>query len=87
MYYFLQTTGTSPFEQLKQGMVLELQDSSRPNEVWLARITENVGGRLYLRVEGAESGKADFWLFYLSHLLHPIGWAASRGYQYKPPKG
>ena len=82
-----QTTGTSPIDQLKQGMRLELQDADRPTQVWLVRIMENVGGRLYLRVEGMESGVADFWAFYLNELLHPIGWAKERGYSYVAPKG
>ena len=82
-----QTTGTSPIDQLKQGMRMELQDADRPTQVWLARIMENVGGRLYLRVEGMESGVADFWAFYLNELLHPIGWAKERGYSYVAPKG
>ena len=67
-------------------MRLEIQDEDQPDQVWLARIIENVGGRLYLRIEGLESG-SDFWRFYLNHWLHPIGWAKSKSYSYKPPKG
>ncbi|PVD24335.1 hypothetical protein C0Q70_14815 [Pomacea canaliculata] len=80
------TTGTTPVDQLKQGMRLELQDSHKPSQVWLARIIENVGGRLYLRVEGMDSGIADFWAFYLNENLHPIGWGKQMGYFYHPPQ-
>lgn len=68
-------------------MRLELQDSHKPSQVWLARIIENVGGRLYLRVEGMDSGIADFWAFYLNENLHPIGWGKQMGYFYHPPQG
>nr|KAG5708815.1 hypothetical protein BaRGS_031969 [Batillaria attramentaria] len=84
-YLLDKTTGTTPIDQLKQGMRLELQDGEQPDHVWLARIIENVGGRLYLRVEGVDSGTADFWAFYLHERLHPIGWAKQMGYKYHPP--
>lgn len=74
-------------DQLKRGMRLELQHAINPVDVWLVKVIENVGGRLYLRLEGAESGSHDFWLFYLNHRIHPIGWAKANGYKYSPPPG
>ncbi|ESO90513.1 hypothetical protein LOTGIDRAFT_164102 [Lottia gigantea] len=71
---------------MKQGMTLEIQDLAQPNLLWLVKIIENVGGRLYLRYVGVESGTMDFWLFYLDVRLHPIGWCKERNYTYKPPK-
>lgn len=68
-------------------MRLEVQDCEKPTQVWLARIIENVGGRLYLRIEGMDSGSADFWAFYLSENVHPIGWAKQMGYTYQAPQG
>ena len=87
LMYILQNTGITPIDQLKQGMRLELQHPINPLEVWVVKILENVGGRLYLRFEGVETATHDFWLFYLNHRLHPIGWAKAHGFKYLPPKG
>ncbi len=65
-------------------MRLEIQDELAPLRVWLAKILENVGGRLLLQYEGTSHA---FWLFYLSHRLHPIGWASDMGLDYSPPSG
>ncbi|KAK3608079.1 hypothetical protein CHS0354_004735 [Potamilus streckersoni] len=85
-YLLDKTTGITPVDQLKQGMRLEIQHRLNPREVWLTEIIENVGGRLYLRLEGGQSGASDFWMFYLNIRLHPIGWARTKGYEYKPPQ-
>ncbi|XP_021367553.1 scm-like with four MBT domains protein 1 isoform X2 [Mizuhopecten yessoensis] len=85
-YLLDKMTGITPIDQLKQGMRLELQHPINPMEIWLVKIIENVGGRLYLRFEGADTAANDFWLFYLNHRLHPIGWAKSNAYRYNPPK-
>lgn len=78
----------SPIDQLKCGMKLELQDALNPQHIWLVQILENVGGRLYLRLDGTQSASQHFWLFYLNHRLHPIGWANEQeGCVYRPPKG
>ena len=82
-----QTTGLTPIEQIKQGMRLEVQHCMHPKSVWIVQVLENVGGRLLLRYEGTESATHDFWLFYLSHRIHPIGWAPDHGCIYKPPEG
>ncbi|XP_063438899.1 scm-like with four MBT domains protein 1 [Mytilus trossulus] len=85
-YLLDKNTGITPIDQLKQGMRLELQHPINPLEVWVVKILENVGGRLYLRFEGVETATHDFWLFYLNHRLHPIGWAKAHGFRYLPPK-
>lgn len=85
-YLLDKKTGITPIDQLKQGMRLELQHPINTMDIWLVKIIENVGGRLYLRFEGADNASNDFWLFYLNHRLHPIGWAKSNSYRYNPPK-
>lgn len=76
--------GITPVEQIKQGMKVEIQEELDPNNVWIATIIENVGGRLLMRYDGVTSH--DFWLFYLSHRLHLVGWGHDHGCQYQPPK-
>lgn len=83
----LQGVGSSPVDQLKCSMRLEIQDALQPTEVWLVQILENVGGRLYLRLEGTESASKHFWMFYLDPCLHYIGWASEQEYTYRPPLG
>jgi hypothetical protein len=80
-----------PIDQIKEGMYLEAQLDHDPNLVWLVKIIENVGGRLLLRYDSGESSLSgsgsDFWLFYLHHRLHPIGWASTHDCSYCPPDG
>ncbi|GFR75003.1 Scm-like with four MBT domains protein 1, partial [Elysia marginata] len=80
------STGATPLDQLQEGLRLEVQDVLKRNQLWQARIVENVGGRLSLRYEGLETSAHDFWLFYLHERLHPIGWGEARGYGYHPPQ-
>ena len=82
-----QMTGACPIDLLKQGMVLELQDSCMPIHVWLVSIMDSIGGRLLLRHVGMDDEKEDIWVFYLCELLHPVGWAREMGYRYVAPKG
>lgn len=51
-------------------------------DVWLVKVIENVGGRFYLRLEGAEFGLYDFWFFYLNYRIYFIGWVKVNGYKY-----
>ncbi|KAL4226128.1 transcription corepressor [Mactra antiquata] len=67
--------GTTPVDQIRCGMMLELQDALNPLHVWLVQVLENVGGRLYLRLEGTQSSCKHFWMFYLNPRLHHVGWA------------
>jgi len=84
---FCQRTGTLPIDQIKEGMYLEAQDDTDRDLVWPVKVIENVGGRLLLRYVTAETAAGDFWLFYLHHRLHPIGWARSHDCAYQPPAG
>ena len=83
----LQGAASSPVDQLKCSMRLEMQDVLNPMDVWIVQILENVGGRLYLRLEGTESASKHFWMYYLNPRLHYVGWAAEQEYTYKPPQG
>ncbi|CAG2054501.1 unnamed protein product [Timema podura] len=60
-------------------MKLEVQDKRDPNRLWVATILENVGGRLLLRYDTPDSSSPDFWLFYTSHRLYQMDWAAEKG--------
>ncbi|GFN93457.1 scm-like with four mbt domains protein 1 [Plakobranchus ocellatus] len=84
-YLLDKSTGATPVDQICEGMRLEVQDVSRPDRLWLVKVVENIGGRLYLRYEGLDTPSHDFWLFYLHERLHPIGWSEARGYCYHPP--
>ena len=82
-----QELGITPVDQIKSGQRLEVQHELAPSSVWIVRTLENVGGRLLLRYEGTDRATNDFWLFYLNHRLHPIGWAKENDCIYKPPEG
>ena len=62
----------NPSEQLKRGMLLEIQDFDRPWTLWFVRIINNRGGRLHLRYiidhsndENLQSIPSDIHIFYL----------------------
>lgn len=78
----LQLSGTAPIDQIQTDTWLEVQNDHNPHTVWLAKVIQNVGGRLRLQHAGE---LATFWLFYLNCRLHPIGWAAELEYQLEPP--
>lgn len=80
----LQRAGVAAIDQIKPDTWLEVQHPLDPHCVWLARVAQNVGGRLLLEYAGVPS-PVPFWLFYLNLRLHPIGWASERGYHYRPP--
>ncbi|CAH1784251.1 unnamed protein product [Owenia fusiformis] len=84
-YLLDKTTGTTPIDQIKQGMKLEAQHVLSPTTVWIVEVLENVGGRLLLRYECAQTASHDFWLFYLDLRLHPLGWGQEQRFQYFPP--
>ena len=84
---YQQKEGSAPVDQIKVGMRIEIQLELSPNYAWLVKVIENVGGRLLLRYEGMETASRDFWLFYLNHRLHYIGWAEKKGYKYQAPQG
>jgi hypothetical protein len=72
----------NPCEQLKVGMVLEIQEKNRPWTLWFVRIINNQGGRLHLRYiintnneETVEENLTDIHIFYLHWRVHEIGWS------------
>ncbi|CAF4586015.1 unnamed protein product, partial [Rotaria sp. Silwood2] len=85
--------GLNACEQLKKGMLLELQDISCPWNVWFARIINNRGGRLHLRYvinitddddeeeeeeeEDSSLSSSDIHIFYLDRRVHFIGWTTN----------
>nr|XP_042900715.1 scm-like with four MBT domains protein 2 [Parasteatoda tepidariorum] len=76
-----------PIDQIKNGMKLEVLEAFNPQHVWIATIIQNVGGRLLLRYDGNEETLLeDFWLFYLSDRLQPIGFGRENNLKYIPPK-
>ncbi|CAF3448369.1 unnamed protein product [Rotaria sp. Silwood1] len=83
-YLFDKNIGLNPVEQLKCGMLLELQDINRPWTVWFVRIINNRGGRLHLRYivnttneEDSNLFSSDINIFYLDWRLHFIGWTSN----------
>lgn len=41
---------------------------------------KNVGGRLFLQMQGKERPeKQPFWLYYLNERVFPLGWAEQKG--------
>jgi len=87
LHFWFQRTGKLPIDQIEEGMYLEIQFDLEPDLVWPVKVVENVGGRLLLRYEGHEAATNDFWLFYLHHRVHPIGWAGSHDCRYESPHG
>ncbi|CAF1122100.1 unnamed protein product [Rotaria sp. Silwood1] len=84
-YLFDKEIGLNACEQLKKGMLLELQDENRPWTVWFVRIINNRGGRLHLRYitndnddeeeeEDSNLSLLDIHIFYLDRRVHLIGW-------------
>ncbi|CAF0809357.1 unnamed protein product [Rotaria sordida] len=88
-YLFDKNIGLNPVEQLKCGMLLELQDINRPWTVWFVRIINNRGGRLHLRYiinttneEDSNLFSSDIHIFYLDWRLHFIGWTSNNSLIY-----
>lgn len=85
----------NPIEQLKIGMLLEIQDFDRPWTLWFVRIVDNRGGRLHLRYitttnldEPTEDSTKDIRIFYLDWRVHAIGWLQTNPsvYSYEYPQ-
>ncbi|XP_064633870.1 scm-like with four MBT domains protein 1 isoform X2 [Lineus longissimus] len=85
-YLLDKKTGTTPVDQIKQGMRLEIQHQLYRQAVWIVKVLENVGGRLLMRYEGTNTAVHDFWLFYLHSRVHPVGWAHENDCIYRPPE-
>ncbi|XP_038054389.1 scm-like with four MBT domains protein 1 [Patiria miniata] len=83
--YIRKVSSPTPVDRIKKGMRVEVQDDLNPRHAWIAIIKETYGGRLRLRYAGIEDNTDDFWLFYLSWRVHPIGWAKEKLVFMKPP--
>jgi hypothetical protein len=78
-YLFDKDIGLNPSEQLKNGMLLEIQDLNRPWTLWFVRIINNRGGRLHLRYiinNLTDELSSDIHIFYLDWRVHFIGWCS-----------
>lgn len=75
-----------PIMKLKKGTQLDIIDDKCPLQAWVCTIMENCGGRLKLRCLGYPNDDKDFWLFYQSWRVHPLGWAKDRKVAIGPPK-
>lgn len=77
--HLLSGDGFVPADRIKAGMKVEVQDSCSPYSLWIATIIENVGGRLLLRYDTPDSSAPEFWLYFTSPRIFPMGWAAEKG--------
>ncbi|XP_071502253.1 uncharacterized protein [Diadema antillarum] len=75
-----------PVMGLKRGLQVDVIDERCPLQAWICTIMENCGGRLKLRYLGYTHEDQDFWLFYQSWRVHPLGWAKDRKVAIGPPK-
>jgi hypothetical protein len=65
--------------KFKKGMILELVDKKKLSRMRVARIIDNIGGRLRMKYENSEDFD-DFWCHELSELIHPVGWSMQTGH-------
>jgi hypothetical protein len=65
--------------KFKCGMLLELIDKKRISRMKVARIIQNIGGRLRMKYEQSDDFD-DFFCHENSELIHPIGWSALIGH-------
>ncbi|KAK3933288.1 Scm-like with four MBT domains protein 1 [Frankliniella fusca] len=77
--HLLSGDGFVPADRIKAGMKVEVQDTRNPYSLWIATIIENVGGRLLLRYDTPDSSAPEFWLYFTSPRIFPIGWTAEKG--------
>ncbi|XP_060871947.1 scm-like with four MBT domains protein 1 isoform X2 [Metopolophium dirhodum] len=76
----LQMKGAPIHNIFKRNMFVEVQDTEYPYRVWISKVLKNVGGRLFLQIQGVKSTKKkSFWLFYLNERVFPLGWAEEKG--------
>lgn len=66
--------------KFKKNMILELIDKKKLCQMRIARIIDNIGGRLQMKYENSDDFD-DFWCHERSSLIHPIGWSATVGHQ------
>ncbi|XP_054710645.1 scm-like with four MBT domains protein 1 [Uloborus diversus] len=78
--------GIIPIDLIKVGMKVEISEVFNPQNIWIATISQNVGGRLQLKYDELKSSHEKFWLFYLSDRLFSIGHVAEHNLTYSAPK-
>lgn len=79
--------GIIPIDRIQCQMKVEVTEELNPNNVWIATIEQNVGGRLLLRYIGSKSEKPEeFWLFYLSDRIDRLNSAPQRKLKYSVPE-
>ncbi|XP_054723713.1 scm-like with four MBT domains protein 1 [Uloborus diversus] len=78
--------GIIPIDLIKVGMKVEISEVFNPQNIWIATILQNVGGRLQLKYDELKSSHEKFWLFYLSDRLFSIGHVAEHNLTYSAPK-
>ncbi|KAM3958612.1 scm-like with four MBT domains protein 2 [Aphomia sociella] len=83
----LNNKGLSPIDRIKPGMKVEVQNIIDPYRYWIATVSENVGGRLLLRYDGADEDLQDFWIFFSNPRLCSFGFVTNKGspWQFKYP--
>lgn len=65
--------------KFEKNMLLELVDKNELSKMRVAKILENIGGRLRLKYENLNDPN-DFWCHENSPLIHPIGWSVAVGH-------
>ncbi|KAG7310346.1 hypothetical protein JYU34_003119 [Plutella xylostella] len=83
----LNNKGLSPIDRVRAGMKVEVQNVIDPYRYWIATVTENTGGRLLLRYDGAGEDLPDTWLFFCNPRLSSFGYVTNKGspWQFKYP--
>jgi hypothetical protein len=67
-------------------MILEVVDKKKVSRMRIARIIDNIGGRLRLKYENTNDFD-DFWCHQSSDIIHPIGWSSKVGHDLFAPEG
>lgn len=76
---FHSTISNSLKSNFERNMLLELVDKQELSKTRLAKIIDNIGGRLRLKYENTNEF-TDFWCHENSPLIHPIGWSVTVGH-------
>ncbi|XP_063375429.1 scm-like with four MBT domains protein 2 [Cydia amplana] len=83
----LNNKGLSAIDRIKTGMKVEVQNIIDPYRYWSGTVSENVGGRLLVRYDGADDDLAPVWIFCSNPRLSPFGYVTNKGspWQFKYP--
>ena len=72
--------------KFKKGMTLELVDKNKLSRMRVARVIENIGGRIRMKYENSDDFD-DFWCHQSSEIIHPIGWSVTVGHEIYSTEG